>query len=104
MELLLTSQAPETIDTEAVAMVIFEKSDGEEPFRRLDQLLGGLLGDLFASGEATGKALDTTLIHRPQGFAARRLLLVGGGQAEKFDTAPLRRAAGTALRTLKSKG
>ncbi len=85
-------------------MVIFEKSEGGEPSGRLDGLAGGLVGELFASGEATGKALDTVLIHRPQGFAARRLLLVGGGKAEKFDAALLRRAAGTALRALKGKG
>ena len=43
------------------------------------------------------------LLHKPAGLLARRLLLVGGGKSEKFTAAALRKAAGTALRHLKSK-
>ncbi len=59
--------------------------------------------DAIASGEATGKAFETTLLHRPTGLKAKRLLLVGGGKAKKFSAAELRRLAGAAVRTLKSK-
>ena len=40
--------------------------------------------DLIASGEVTGKMLETTLLHKPQGLKAKRLLLIGGGKAKKF--------------------
>ncbi len=107
MKLTLNSQPKETIATEALAVVVFESANGapaDEPFRRLDAQTGGLLSELYASGETTGKALDTVLLHHPKGLAAKRLLLVGGGKVEKFDAAQLRKAAGTALRYLKGRG
>src|SRR3981081_1933253 len=59
--------------------------------------------ELYESKEFSGKALDVALLHRPAGLQARRLLLVGGGKPDKFTPAMLRKAAGTALRHLKSK-
>ncbi len=59
--------------------------------------------DVIASGEVTGKSFETTLLHRPAGLKAKRLLLVGGGKARNFSAAELRKLAGAAVRTLKSK-
>jgi len=47
--------------------------------------------------------LEVTLLHFPQGLAAQRLLILGAGKKDKFGTAELRKLAGTAVRTLKSK-
>src|SRR5208282_3444404 len=55
------------------------------------------------SGEVTAKSFETTLLHRPAGLKAKRLLLVGGGKAKTFSAAELRKLAGTAVRTLKGK-
>jgi leucyl aminopeptidase len=60
-------------------------------------------GELIDSGELTGKSLELTIIHHPQGVAARRVVLAGAGKAEKFDSAVLRRVTGAAVRLLKSK-
>ena len=60
--------------------------------------------EVIASGEVTGKSLETTLLHKPAGVKAKRLLLVGGGKASKFSAADLRKLAGAAVRTLKSRG
>jgi len=65
---------------------------------------GAWLADLVSSGEFTGKALETALAHRPEGCKAKRLLAVGGGKRTSFTPFLMRRAAGTALRTLKPKG
>jgi leucyl aminopeptidase len=70
----------------------------------LDQFTNGLLKKLAKSGELTGKALEMTLVHAPAGLKAARLLLVGAGKREKFDSAVLRRVAGAALRYLKTRG
>jgi leucyl aminopeptidase len=43
------------------------------------------------------------LIHAPRGLKAARLLLVGAGKREKFDTSVHRKIAGAALRYLKSR-
>jgi leucyl aminopeptidase len=59
--------------------------------------------ELIDGGEVTGKYLELTLIHHPQGVSAKRVLLAGAGKAEKFDSAQLRRLSGAAVRLLKSK-
>ncbi len=64
----------------------------------------GLLEELKASGELTGKALETTLFHRPPGLAAKKLLLVGAGKKEKTSTDLARRLAGTATRYVRARG
>ncbi len=56
------------------------------------------MADLVASGEITGKAYETVVLHRPQGLKAKRLLVVGAGKAKTFSHAEVRKAAGTALR------
>ncbi|PYV33662.1 MAG: leucyl aminopeptidase [Acidobacteria bacterium] len=63
-----------------------------------------LLEELKASGELTGKALETTLLHRPAGLAAKKLLIVGAGKKEKVSTDLMRRLAGTAMRYLRARG
>ena len=63
-----------------------------------------LLDELKASGELTGKALETTLLHHPAGLAAKKLLIVGAGKKEKVSTDVVRRLAGTATRYLRARG
>jgi leucyl aminopeptidase len=60
--------------------------------------------ELCNSGEVTGKAQDFTLLHGPAGFAAKRVLLAGGGKANKFDAAEMRKLVAAAVRFLKPKG
>src|SRR6266478_1552709 len=93
----LNLQAIETIECDALVMVAFEGQRGTD-----DRLLSSV-AELYESKEFSGKAMEVALLHRPAGLKARRLLLVGGGKPEAFTAATLRRAAGTALRHLKSK-
>ena len=60
-------------------------------------------GELTDAGEVTGKPLELTIIHHPQGVSASRIVLAGAGKLDKFDSAQLRRISGAALRLLKSK-
>lgn len=60
--------------------------------------------EVIASGEVTARMFETTLIHRPEGVKAKRLLILGGGKAGNFSDSDLRKLAGTAVRTLKGKG
>ncbi len=59
---------------------------------------------LQSAGELTGKAFECTLIHRPVGLAAAKLLVVGAGKSEKFTESQARRLAGTAVRNLRARG
>jgi leucyl aminopeptidase len=64
----------------------------------------GLLQELESGGELSGKAYECTLIHRPPGLVTARLLVVGAGKREKFNSAQRRRLAGTAVRYLRGRG
>jgi len=81
------------LDADALIVPVFEGAK-EERFGA---------AELIESGEITGKYLDLTLIHHPQGVAAKRVLLAGSGKPEKFDAPQLRRMTGAAIRFLKSK-
>jgi leucyl aminopeptidase len=59
--------------------------------------------ELTDAGEVTGKFLEMTIVHHPQGVAAKRVLLAGAGKADKFDAAQMRQLSGAAVRLLKSK-
>ena len=104
MKSRLVPTSIENVEADAVAMVLFESSDDALPAGDYDSLTSGLITELYESKEFTGKALTTALIHRPAGFKASRLLLVGGGKPAEFSPPKLRQAAGTALRFLKPKG
>jgi leucyl aminopeptidase len=69
-----------------------------------DPAVQSAAADLLASGEVTGKPFETNLLHKPAGVKAKRLLLISGGNAKKFSSYDLRHIAGTAVRTLKSRG
>jgi len=58
---------------------------------------------LVESGEVAGKAAEFTLLHNPAGAAAARVLLAGGGKAERFDAAELRKLVAASVRFLKEK-
>jgi leucyl aminopeptidase len=104
MDITVDTRPPAKIDTEALVTYLF---DQEKPFEgvlsQLDAATGGALSKLAAAGELTGKLMETTLLHYPQGLAAQRLLIVGAGKKEKFIPADLRKLAGAAVRTLKSR-
>jgi leucyl aminopeptidase len=71
---------------------------------RLPAETRSLLQELQSAGELSGKAYECTIVHRPAGLAAARLLVVGAGKQEKFNSGQLRRLVGTAVRHLRSRG
>src|SRR5579862_3636958 len=104
MEMSVDTRALGKIEADALVTYAFEQEKPVEGvLAALDGAAGGALTKLAASGELTGKMLETTLLYYPQGLAAQRLLLVGAGKKSKFGTAELRRLAGAAVRTLKSR-
>jgi leucyl aminopeptidase len=104
MQITLETKPFATLETEALVSYVFENADPiQGRIAEIDQFTDGLLRRLATSGELTGKPLEMTLIHAPRGLKAARLLLVGAGKREKFDSAVLRKIAGAALRYLKSR-
>src|SRR5437016_13088090 len=62
------------------------------------------IAEVRSCGEFNGKSLEVTVLHRPAGFKARRLVLAGGGKADKFNSAEMRKTMAVTLRALKPKG
>src|ERR1700751_2532487 len=105
MQIQIDSQPYSSIQADALVTYVFEgdnKLDGV--LAEIDRGMTGGLTTLVASGEITGKALETVLLHFPEGMDAKRLLLVGAGKPAKFAVGDLRKIAGAALRHLKFRG
>jgi leucyl aminopeptidase len=104
MEIKVDTRAFALIEADALVAYAFEQEKPVEGvLARLDEAVGGALTKLAASGEMTGKMLESTILYYPQGLAAQRLLVLGAGKKAKFGTAELRRLAGAAVRTLKAR-
>jgi leucyl aminopeptidase len=125
MDIRLIAANPAEVETECLVVFSLDhatKDSGNKDLAKSNQTAGkeaakpeprlaikdsGLdkaIAELVASGEVTGKAFETVLLHRPQGLKAKRLLVVGAGKVKSFTHAEVRKAAGSAIRALKPKG
>jgi leucyl aminopeptidase len=113
MKIAISLASPAEVETESLVAIILDHSapdanqKDKKPELKLaasDGAVQSVAADLLASGELTGKSCETNLLHKPAGVRAKRLLLISGGSAKKFSGYDLRRIAGTAVRTLKSRG
>src|SRR6266852_5658504 len=104
MQITLVTQPFAALETEALVSYVFEETDPiQGRIAEIDQAAAGLLRKLAKSGELSGKMLEFTLVHSPAGLKAARLLLVGAGKREQWNSATLRKIAGAALRYLKAR-
>jgi leucyl aminopeptidase len=104
MELRLITASPVEVESECLVAIVLDHGDKQKSEPRSatkDSALERAMAEQVASGEITGKAQEAVMLHRPQGLKAKRLLVVGGGQAKNFNSSEIRKAAGTALRYLK---
>jgi leucyl aminopeptidase len=103
----LSFSAPSQLESECLVAVVLDRGEKDKPavsVESSDAAVRDAAKEVIASGEVTGKAFEITLLHRPPVVKARRLLLLGGGNAKNFSAADLRKLAGAAVRTLKGKG
>jgi leucyl aminopeptidase len=106
MKINLSSAVPSQLETDCLVAVVLERGEKDNSNLNVessDDAVREAAKEVIASGEVTGKPFETTLLHRPAGLKARRLLLLGGGKANNFSDAELRKLAGAAVRTLKGK-
>jgi leucyl aminopeptidase len=100
MRISFSSASVETVESDILIVFAPEKKDQALPAHLADvnQATGGWLDEIYATGEFSGKAYETALLHRPQGLKAKRLLVAGAGPADKFDNTQLSRSTGAAIR------
>jgi leucyl aminopeptidase len=112
MIIKLSTILPSQLETECLVVAVVdasEKSQNGDNDKSTPQILSddaavvAAAADLLASGEVAGKALESTVLHKPAGLKAKRLLLIGGGKAKSFSASDLRKIAGAAVRTIKGK-
>jgi leucyl aminopeptidase len=112
MKTNLSFSNPAEVETECLVAIVFDKTEKSTDDKNKPQVsidtsdaaVKDASADVIASGEVTGKTFETTLLHHPAKLKAKRLLLLGGGKSKACSTFDLRRLAGAAVRTLKSKG
>jgi leucyl aminopeptidase len=107
MKTTLSSATPAQLETECLAVVALDRGTKDKPevtLETTDEAVKQAAAEVIACGEQTGKNCEVTLLHHPAGLKAKRLLILGGGKAQAFSGFELRRVAGTAVRTLKSRG
>jgi len=117
MKTTISLSTPAELETEALVAVVLdeaepspnnnEKNNDKKSQLKVavrDAVIQSVAAELLASGELTGKPYETNLLHRPGNAKAKRLLLISGGSAKKFSSYDLRRLAGVAVRSLKSRG
>jgi leucyl aminopeptidase len=100
METKLTYRPLHQVEADALAVVLFEEQPAPEELSGFTMWLD----ELKSSGEFSAKGGELVVLHQPRGLTARRLVCIGGGKQEKFDSGSLRKAVGFAVRTLKQKG
>lgn len=95
MNINLETKPIAEVEADALVLVGFE---GGAPANAVEQVK-----ELYDTGEFGGKTSDISVLHRPAGFKAKRLVLAGAGKREKFNSAELRKVSGAVLRSLKNK-
>ena len=106
MKTHLSFSSPSEVETDCLVVIALDRGEKDKPNVSLQSDDGNLksaAADVLANGETTGKIFETTLLHAPAKMKAKRLLIVGGGKEKSFSAYDLRRVAGSAVRTLKSK-
>ena len=101
-----TNFAEAAVDALAVAVYKDEKIE-EGRLKELDQMAGGIISSVIGTDEFKGKEGETVYLHLlPEvgRLRARRLLLVGVGERDKYRAAQVSQMAGTAVRALRSRG
>ena len=106
MKTILTLSAPAEVASDCLVVAVLDRGEKDKPEIFVDSndaTIKDAAKDVISSGEVSGKTFETTLLHAPVKLKAKRLLLIGGGKAKTFSPSDLRKLAGAAVRTLKSK-
>lgn len=110
MEINFSNQPIKDVACDGLVVgVTYQQADKRTPVfsqaaRAVDDALGGLLQELFASGEFKGEAGELTTVHTMGKLATPRVVFAGLGKQEKLQTLAILRAYGAAARHLQQAG
>jgi leucyl aminopeptidase len=92
----LSAASPADVDTDLLAVPIFEGDDMAADLRALDGATGGALMRAQESRELTGRPYELLVTPVMNGWRAARIAFIGAGKRADFNTERLRRVAGAA--------
>ncbi|HUE75630.1 MAG TPA: leucyl aminopeptidase [Chloroflexota bacterium] len=98
MNVEVTGQPASAVDADVLVVPIFEKESIGGVLTAIDQALGGLIQRAVDAREITGKLHELTPILGATGVSARRVLVLGAGEREKFSSRRMRTIAGVGAR------
>lgn len=108
MKFELLSTAPAALETELLVVFSADQNTSKDKdatpevtLMTMDESTRQAASHVLSSGEFKARAMETLLLHNPQGLMATRLLLIGLGNVTQISIHDLRRAAGTAVRFAK---
>ncbi|MDH2917124.1 MAG: leucyl aminopeptidase [Gallionella sp.] len=81
MEFSIKQGTPDSMKSGCVVVGVFDGGKLSKAAQALDKAAKHALSDFIARGDMTGKAASTLLLHKLNGIAAERVLLVGLGKA-----------------------
>ena len=87
------------IEADSLVLLAFEGTPPQCGVAAVDEWSASL----YETGEFKGKSLESAMMHNPAGLKYRRVLLIGAGKRENANGAAFRKAAGAAVRVLKSR-
>jgi leucyl aminopeptidase len=100
MNVKIEQGVPATWEADLIASFAYEDQGESHDW---NQALQGWVNELYQHNEFSGKPFEFALLHKPQGFAAKRAAVGGAGKADAFSATEARRAAGALARTIKGK-
>jgi leucyl aminopeptidase len=107
MEVKASAGRYQNEDVQALAVAVFKDEKADEGLlKELDAATGGIVKAVIESEELKGKEGETIYVHlagSDDNFRARRLLLIGVGDREEYQSAQIAQMAGTAVRFLRGK-
>lgn len=106
MKITLSSDPVAKVVADVLVFPAFDSESGREhdATKAVNEASNGWLGELYESGEFSGKPGELSLLHRPQGLQAKRVAVAGAGKPDAFTPAEARKLGGSAVRALKGKG
>jgi len=104
MDFPVKTGAPASQRTECAILPVFDDGQLRGATKEVDIAARGLIKQLVRGGDVTGRVGTTTLIHRTQGTAATRWLLVGCGKHSDFGAKRLAAALVAAVGALRGTG
>ena len=102
LEFSLNQAPPANADVDCVVVGAFADGSLTPSATALDAASGGKLKALVARGDVDGKTGKTSLLHDLPGVEAKRVLVIGLGEAAKFGVPQYIKASADAARALKT--